>query len=167
MFLGILTALLRFRYAKIWLNFYFKTLNLKDFYMGKISTVCYAGDLRNELTHLQSGSVINTDAPLDNKGKGEAFSPTDLLSTSLAACALTIMGIKANDIGINLTGVRAEVEKEMASEPRRVAKIIVDFYLSSSLDERNRRLLEAAAKACPVAKSLSSDLIQEFHFHYD
>ncbi|WP_373753920.1 OsmC family protein, partial [Neisseria weixii] len=122
--------------------------------MSHISTVRYTGNLHNDLTHLQSGDTISTDAPIDNNGKGEAFSPTDLLATSLAACALTIMGMKADDLGVGLAGARAEVGKEMVANPRRVAKITVDFYLNANLDERSRAVLEAAAHTCPVAKSL-------------
>ena len=133
--------------------------------MSHISTVRYTRNLHNEFTHLQSGDTISTDAPTDNNGKGEAFSPTDLLATSLAACALTIMGMKADDLGVDLAGARAEVAKEMAANPRRVAKVTVDFYLSATLDERSRAVLEAAAHTCPVAKSLSADLVQEFVFH--
>ena len=130
------------------------------------SIVQYTGDLHCELTHLQSGSRIATDAPTDNNGKGEAFSPTDLLATSLAACALTIMAMKADGMGIALTGARAEVSKEMAANPRRVARVKVDFYLSVPEDEALRQLLEATARACPVAQSLGKDLVQEFVFHY-
>lgn len=134
--------------------------------MSHISTIRYTGNLHTDLTHLQSGNTISTDAPIDNNGKGEAFSPTDLLASSLAACALTIMGMKANDMGVDLVGTRVEVAKEMATNPRRVAKIVVDFYLNQQLDQRSRILLEAAAHTCPVKYSLSADLIQEFHFHY-
>ncbi|QEY23651.1 OsmC family protein [Neisseria animalis] len=134
--------------------------------MPHIATIRYTGQLHNDLTHLQSGDTISTDAPTDNNGKGEAFSPTDLLASSLAACALTIMGIKAESMGLDLAGARAEVEKEMAADPRRVAKVAVDFYLSAALDGKSRAVLEAAAYTCPVAKSLSADLVQEFRFHY-
>lgn len=130
------------------------------------SIVRYTGGLHNDLTHLQSQTVISTDAPVDNHGKGEAFSPTDLLATSLAACALTIMGIKAQSMGIELAGAEAHVQKEMAAEPRRVSKITVDFYLNVADEGRNRQLLEAAARSCPVAKSLSADVEQVFTFHY-
>ncbi|XXQ67286.1 OsmC family protein [Neisseriaceae bacterium B1] len=135
--------------------------------MSKISTVRYTGSLHNELTHLQSGNVISTDAPVDNHGKGEAFSPTDLLATSLAACALTIMGMKAESMEVDLNGARVDVEKEMAANPRRVARVRLDFYLPAHLDEKTRMLLEAAAHTCPVAQSLSADLVQEFVFHYE
>lgn len=135
--------------------------------MSHISTIRYTGSLHNDLTHLQSGDTISTDAPVDNNGKGEAFSPTDLLATSLAACAMTIMGMKAADLGVNLAGARAEVGKEMAANPRRVAKVSVDFYLPADLDERSRKVLEAAAHACPVAQSLHPDVVQQWAFHYE
>ncbi|MEE6032488.1 OsmC family protein [Avibacterium avium] len=135
--------------------------------MAHISTIRYTGNLHNDLTHLQSGNTISTDAPVDNNGKGEAFSPTDLLAASLGACAMTIMGIQANKLGLDLTGTRIEVQKEMALNPRRVARVILDFYLSKALDDNARSILENAAHTCPVAKSLSADLVQEFRFHYE
>ncbi|MFZ7240204.1 OsmC family protein [Avibacterium avium] len=135
--------------------------------MAHISTIRYTGNLHNDLTHLQSGNTISTDAPVDNNGKGEAFSPTDLLAASLGACAMTIMGIQANKLGLDLTGARIEVQKEMALNPRRVARVILDFYLSKALDDNARSILENAAHTCPVAKSLSADLVQEFRFHYE
>lgn len=135
--------------------------------MSRIATVSYTGNLHSDLTHLQSGNVISTDAPTDNNGRGEAFSPTDLLAASLGACAMTIMGMTAADLGADLAGARAEVVKEMAANPRRVAKVAVDFYLSKDLDERSRKLLEAAAHTCPVAQSLSAELVQELRFHYE
>ncbi|KGQ40835.1 OsmC family protein [Gallibacterium anatis] len=134
--------------------------------MGHISTLHYTGDLHNDMVHLQSGDKISTDAPVDNNGKGEAFSPTDLLAVSLAACAMTIMGIKAKALDLDLRGTRVEIEKEMALNPRRVARVSLDFYLSQELDENSRSVLEEAAHTCPVAKSLSAELVQEFRFHY-
>ncbi|KAA6209228.1 OsmC family protein [Avibacterium paragallinarum] len=134
--------------------------------MGHISTLHYTGDLHNDMVHLQSGDKISTDAPVDNNGKGEAFSPTDLLAVSLAACAMTIMGIKAKALDLDLRGTRVEIEKEMALNPRRVARVSLDFYLSQGLDENSRRVLEEAAHTCPVSKSLSVELVQEFRFHY-
>ena len=128
--------------------------------------VDYRSALHCVLTHSESGTVIHTDAPRDNNGQGAAFSPTDLLSTSLAACALTIMGIKAQSMNVQLEGARAEVVKEMAANPRRVARVRVDFYLSAAYDAHTRQLLEAAAKTCPVAQSLSTDVVQEMVFHY-
>ena len=135
--------------------------------MAHISTVRYTGNLHNDLSHLQSGNTISTDAPVDNNGKGETFSPTDLLATSLGACAMTIMGMKAADLGVNLVDTHVDISKEMAANPRRVAKITVDFYLSKDLDERSRKVLEAAAHTCPVAQSLSAELVQDFRFHYE
>ncbi|MCP2040976.1 putative OsmC-like protein [Neisseria sp. HSC-16F19] len=130
------------------------------------ATVDYRGGLRCILTHSESGTAIHTDAPRDNNGQGAAFSPTDLLATSLAACALTIMGIKAQAMGVVLEGARAEVHKDMAANPRRVARVQVDFYLCGDYDEHTRQMLEAAARSCPVAQSLSADVVQELVFHY-
>jgi uncharacterized OsmC-like protein len=134
--------------------------------MALISTVTYQGELRTEALHLRSMQSIVTDAPLDNQGKGEAFSPTDLMSTSLACCAMTIMGIKARDLGLDLTGTRIEVEKVMASDPRRVAAIHVAFHFPSNLDPDDRLRIERAGLTCPVAKSLHPDLQQHFVFHW-
>ncbi len=129
--------------------------------------VIYLGGLRNEATHLRSGQVIVTDAPPDNKGRGEAFSPTDLLSTSLACCMMTLMGIAAQEKDIPLTGLNARVVKHMASGPRRVAKIEVHLELDgSALSEKQRSILEHTARTCPVALSLREDLEQEVTFTY-
>ena len=134
--------------------------------MALISRVSYLGGLRTAAVHLKSQQEIVTDAPLDNQGKGEAFSPTDLMSTSLAACAMTIMGIKARELGIALEGTTANVEKEMASDPRRVAGITVHFHFQTALDEDNRLRIERSALTCPVAKSLHPDLVQNFIFNW-
>lgn len=129
--------------------------------------VIYQGGLRTEATHLRSGQAIVTDAPPDNKGRGEAFSPTDLLSTSLACCMMTLMGIAAQERGITLNGLEARVVKHMASSPRRVARIEVHLSLDGSgLGERERAVLEHAARTCPVALSLREDLVQEVQFTY-
>lgn len=129
--------------------------------------VIYLGGLRNEATHLRSGNVIITDAPPDNKGKGEAFSPTDLLSTSLACCMMTLMGIAAQEKDIPLTGLNARVVKHMASGPRRVSKIEVHLELDGgALSEKQRSILEHTARTCPVALSLREDLEQEVTFTY-
>ncbi len=129
--------------------------------------VIYLGGLRTEATHLRSGEVIITDAPPDNKGRGEAFSPTDLLSTSLACCMMTLMGIAAQEKGIPLGGLEARVVKHMAAAPRRVARIEVHLTLNGEgLGERERAILENAARTCPVAMSLRADLEQELHFSY-
>ncbi len=129
--------------------------------------IIYLGELRNEATHMRSGKVIVTDAPTDNKGKGEAFSPTDLLSTSLACCMMTLMGIAAQEKDIPLTGLNARVVKHMASSPRRVSKIEVHLEMDgTALSEKQRSILEHTARTCPVALSLREDLEQDLHFTY-
>ncbi len=134
--------------------------------MTKMTTT-YLGNLRTEALHIQSGSTIITDAPLDNLGKGEYFSPTDLLSASLASCMLTIMGITANNKGINIDGAKVEITKIMISDPRRVGEIVVEFiFPKNNYTEEEKRILENAAKHCPVAKSLHPELVQTKIFHY-
>ncbi|HRH68255.1 MAG: OsmC family protein [Flavobacteriales bacterium] len=131
------------------------------------SEVTYLGDLRTEATHIRSGRRVTTDAPLDNQGRGEAFSPSDLLATSLASCMMTIMGISARDKGIPLNGLTARVVKHMTPAPRRVERVEVHLELDGSgLGERERSILENAARACPVARSLREDLVQDIHFTY-
>jgi uncharacterized OsmC-like protein len=131
------------------------------------SIVTYSGGLRTEAVHVRSGKQIITDAPLDNHGKGEAFSPTDLLSTSLACCMMTLMGIAAEPRGIPLNGLKARVVKHMAADPRRVQRIEVHFELDGTgLDDRQRGILEHAARTCPVTMSLRGDLVQEITFTY-
>ena len=126
------------------------------------------GDLRTNLVHVRSGQQVTTDAPIDNQGKGGAFSPTDLLATSLAACMITTMGIVARDKGIPVVGLKARVVKHMASDPRRVARVEVHLEMSGDgLDERQRSIMENTALACPVAKSLSKELIQEVHLRFN
>lgn len=133
--------------------------------MSKISQIEYLGELRTTSIHLLSGKQIVTDAPLDNNGKGEAFSPTDLLSTSLGCCMLTIMGIVANRHGINLEGTKVDISKIMGSEPRRVIEIVVEMSIpGASLSLKDKQLLEQAGLTCPVAKSLHPDLKQTVHF---
>jgi putative redox protein len=124
------------------------------------ATVVYKGDLRCECTHLQSGTVTETDAPTDNRGKGERFSPTDTLCVALATCIITTMGIKAADININLTGTKIDVTKHMLSDPRRIGKIevILNFPSSLNLDEKDKTILKRIGDNCPVAKSLHPDL---------
>ncbi len=125
------------------------------------STVVYEGDLRTNATHLQSSSVLETDAPTDNNGKGERFSPTDLLATSLASCMLTIMGIKASSMNIDIKGLGAGVEKIMKSEPRRVGHIKVVFHIPEELkklEEKSRTILKNAAHSCPVMQSIHPDI---------
>lgn len=126
----------------------------------------YEGNLRTQAIHLQSGNKIITDAPTDNQGKGEAFSPTDLLSASLGSCMMTIMGIQAKKNNINLDGISAKTTKIMAQNPRRVCEIIVEFDMPGSLSEEHKKILEDAAINCPVAKSIHPELIQNVKFNY-
>jgi uncharacterized OsmC-like protein len=130
------------------------------------SVVYYSGDLRTESEHLQSGNKIITDAPIDNEGKGEGFSPTDLVATSLANCMLTIMGIVARQHKVNIDGTRADVEKIMGTEPRRITEIQIEFYFPGNYDSKTKTILEKAALNCPVAKSLAESLQQSIGFNY-
>ncbi|MBC8053846.1 MAG: OsmC family protein [Sphingobacteriaceae bacterium] len=130
------------------------------------STVTYLGDLRTEAIHLQSGEKIITDPPVDNKGKGEAFSPTDLLATSLGSCMLTIMGIAASERNIDIAGTTCSITKIMAAAPRRVSEIHAEVILPSSLSEKERAILEHAAKTCPVFYSLHPDIEKIMTFKY-
>ncbi len=130
------------------------------------STVTYLGDLRTSATHLASENNFITDAPIDNQGKGEAFSPTDTVSTALASCLLTIMGIIGRDLQIDLTGTIAEVSKVMGTEPRRITEIKIDVSFSQNFDSKTRSLLERAALSCPVAHSLHPDLNQNISFNW-
>lgn len=125
------------------------------------STVVYEGDLRTSGTHLQSSSTLETDAPTDNNGRGERFSPTDLLATSLASCMLTIMGIKARGMELDMKGVAVEVEKIMKPDPRRVGGINLTFHIPEALkeaDEKTKTILKNAALTCPVAQSIHPDI---------
>ena len=125
----------------------------------------YKGDLRCECTHLQSGTVTETDAPTDNNGKGEAFSPTDLTATSLGTCMITIMGISARNHGINIDGAEVEITKHMASDPRRISRIDVKILMPQlSYSEKDKKILETAGRTCPVAYSLHPDIEQVFDF---
>lgn len=131
------------------------------------STVHYNGDLRTTITHLQSGNATITDAPLDNNGKGLAFSPTDLVATALASCMMTVMGIKARDKGLDMDGTTATVNKIMAASPRRIARVEVAFTFppaAKNFSEADKKLLEKTALTCPVAQSLSAELEQEIAF---
>lgn len=125
------------------------------------STVEYEGALRTVCTHLRSGNDFETDAPVDNNGKGERFSPTDLMATSLGTCMITVMGIKARTMGFDLNGVKIEVEKIMKAEPRRVGGINLFFHFPEelkSIDERNKQVLKQTGINCPVAKSIHPDI---------
>ena len=131
------------------------------------SKIIYIGELRTEAVHNLSGNKLTTDAPPDNQGKGEFFSPTDLLATSLGACMLTIMGISANLHGFNINDTRVSVTKIMGSNPRRVVEIKVDFlFPPHNYSPKERKILIAAAKECPVAKSLHPELKQTIQFNF-
>ena len=128
--------------------------------------ILYEGELRTRCTHMASGSEISTDAPVDNKGLGQNFSPTDLLATALGSCMLTIMGIAAAEHGMDLRGTKVHIKKHMAVAPRRVAQVDVDIHLPDhSFTEVELKILKAAAKTCPVALSLSPDLVQNLNIH--
>jgi putative redox protein len=132
--------------------------------MATIETT-YLGELRTEAIHILSGSKLITDAPLDNKGKGEAFSPSDLLATALGSCMLTIMGITAREQNINIDGTTCSITKIMASEPRRVGEAQITLNLpAGDYTEKDRTILKRAALTCPVAKSLHPELLQNVVF---
>lgn len=130
------------------------------------SSIVYKGNLRCEAVHLQSKSTIETDAPTDNRGKGERFSPTDLLCVSLATCMLTTMGIKANDLNIDMNNSKADVTKHMTSDPRRVSKIEVSVSLPKTINEKERLILERTGNNCPVAKSVHPDIELVLSYHW-
>lgn len=132
------------------------------------SQIIYTGNLRTQATHIQSNTTIETDAPTDNQGKGERFSPTDLVATALATCMLTTMGIKANSMGIVLDGTTADVTKIMASDPRRIGKMLVyiNFPKTLETDEKQRTILENTARTCPVERTLHPDVELDFQFNW-
>ena len=127
--------------------------------MATIQTL-YLGDLRTEITHVQSGNRVITDAPTDNNGKGEYISPTDMVAAALGSCMLTLMGIAARRLEIDLKGTRVEIQKVMAAEPRRIAEIRLDFYLPGDYSDKDKKILQGAAETCPVGKSLHPDIRQ-------
>lgn len=128
--------------------------------------VLYEGALRCKVIHKKSGTLISTDAPLDNEGKGESFSPTDLIAAALGTCMLTIMGIAARNHDIYINGTTAEITKTMASDPRRISKLEVVIQMANSHDTKERKILEAAAHGCPVGLSLHQDLEETLAFVY-
>ena len=135
--------------------------------MTKINTV-YTGSLRTEAVHELSGTKIITDAPLDNHGKGESFSPTDLLATALGSCMLTIMGISSEAYGYNIDGTTVETEKIMGTNPRRVVEVKITFNFPKDREctPQQKRAIEASARTCPVANSLHPDLKKTIVFNY-
>lgn len=128
--------------------------------------VTYLGNLRTENEHLKSGSTFITDAPTDNNGKGEAFSPTDTVATGLANCMITVMGIKARDMQVNMYGTTALVTKTMAADPRRISKIEVVLNFPSGIDEKARKILENTGRTCPVLYSLHPDIEKVITFNW-
>ena len=131
-----------------------------------MSKVTYRGGLRTEANHIQSGNSIVTDAPVDNQGKGEAFSPTDLVATALASCMLTIMGIVAERNDVELKGTTAEVEKIMGAMPRQISEIKIKILFNKNFDKITKRKLESAALTCPVSNSLNKNLEESIKFIY-
>ncbi|MGK4568864.1 OsmC family protein [Flavobacterium sp. 3HN19-14] len=130
------------------------------------SKVTYLGDLRTSSIHLASGSEIISDAPVDNNGKGEAFSPTDTVANALASCMLTVMAIKANTMDVDFTGSTASVTKHMQAEPRKISKIEVVFDMSIAADEKTKTILERTALTCPVHLSLHPDIEKVVTFNW-
>ena len=130
------------------------------------SKIIYKNNLRTEAQHIASGQKIITDAPLDNNGKGEAFSPTDLVATALASCMITIMAIAAEKNGINISETSASVKKIMGTNPRTISNVVIEITMSKDLDLKDRKRLEKAALACPVHKSLHPDMNKEITFSY-
>lgn len=130
------------------------------------SKVTYLGDLRTSSIHLHSGSELISDAPLDNNGKGEAFSPTDTVANGLASCMFTMMGIKARDLDVDFSGSTAEVTKIMTAEPRRISEIHVAFTMNFIADEKTKTILEKTANACPVLYSLHPDIKKVITFDW-
>lgn len=133
----------------------------------EIAKIIYNGDLRTSAQHLKSGVNIITDAPTDNHGKGEAFSPTDLLSTSLGSCMITLMGITANSHNIQLGKIEAKIGKHMGTNPRRVVQIDVELMIEDlNYTKKDKAILENAALSCPVAKSLHPEIVQNIRFEF-
>ncbi|MEO5675638.1 MAG: OsmC family protein [Chitinophagales bacterium] len=129
--------------------------------------IIYQGELRNELTHIFSGTKILTDAPLDNHGHAEAFSPTDLVAASAGACALTIMGIAARDRGFNIENTKVEVTKEMSSNPRKISALRLEFtFPAKNYTEEQKRLIRHIAHNCPVMLSLHPEIRKDIVFYY-
>jgi putative redox protein len=133
------------------------------------STIVYAGNLRTIATHIPSGTVIETDAPLDNQGMAERFSPSDLVATALGSCMMTIMGIKARDMEIDLKGTKIEIEKIMKTDPRRIGRINLTFSFVKDLQlsAKERTILERAAQTCPVIYSIHPDINVQVAFNWE
>ncbi|MEA1784985.1 OsmC family protein [Arenibacter sp. GZD96] len=130
------------------------------------SKVTYTGNLRTTCEHIRSGDSFITDAPVDNNGLGQAFSPTDTVATALASCMLTTMGIKARGLDVDITNATAEVVKHMAADPRRISKIEVTLFLPEAISERDRKVLENTARTCPVWYSLDPQIEKIIEFNW-
>jgi uncharacterized OsmC-like protein len=131
-----------------------------------LSKVIYLGELRTAATHLRSGTIVETDAPIDNQGRGERFSPSDMVATALASCMLTIMGIAARTHEINIVGTECDVEKIMVADPRRIGeiRITMNFTNDHSYSDKEKKILEHAAMTCPVIESLHPDIKKTVSF---
>jgi len=128
--------------------------------------VTYEGELRTTCVHLRSGNEFITDAPVDNNGLGSAFSPTDMVATGLGSCMITVMGIKARDLEVDLKGTEVEVTKHMASDPRRISKIEVNLLLPAHVSKKNRTILERIGDTCPIHYSLHPDIEKVITYHW-
>ena len=128
--------------------------------------IIYEGHLRTKATHLSSGSEILTDAPVDNQGKGEKFSPTDLIASALGSCILTIMGITAKVQNINIEGTKARVEKIMGQSPRKISQVNIEIIFATTISDKHKTILERAARHCPVAKTLQNNIEENIKFIY-
>ena len=130
------------------------------------SKITYLGDLRTSSIHLQSGTEILSDAPIDNNGKGEAFSPTDLVANATGSCMMTIMAIKARDLNVDLIGTTVEVTKIMQAEPRKIARLGIIMNMSITTDEKTKTILERTAMNCPVLLSLNPDIEKDITINW-
>ena len=131
------------------------------------SKITYLGELRTSSIHIQSGSEIISDAPIDNNGKGAAFSPTDTVANGLGSCMFTVMGIKAAEMNVDLSNATAEITKIMAAEPRRISEIHVVFNITSVVDDKTKTILERTAMTCPVYYSLHPDIKKVITFNWN
>ena len=130
------------------------------------SKITYLGELRTSSIHIQSGSEIISDAPIDNNGKGAAFSPTDTVANGLGSCMFTVMGIKAAEMNVNLSNATAEISKIMAAEPRRISEIHIVFNITAEADDKTKTILERTAMTCPVYYSLHPDIKKVITFNW-
>lgn len=131
------------------------------------ATTIYKGDLRTEITHVRSGSVITTDAPLDNKGRGENFSPTDMVASALGSCIFTIMGIAAREHGFSIDGSTCKITKIMTDKPRKIGEIKIEFdFTGRQYNDKQKKILDYCVKTCPVTLSLNESVFQNVTLHF-